>query len=130
MVPQIWIRQIAGVLLAGLVSLAACAPIPTIVDTPREAEAVRLSVDQPMQVRWANLNPAEGAWVLERGPATAALKSVGRTVQPPANGAQQLEIFDFTGAAPGVEQLTFFYRHNNGDPPTPEERVTIHVTVS
>jgi predicted secreted protein len=123
-----WTHRAAGMVSALTLALGACAPIATIVDTPQQAELVRVSVAQPMQVRWANMTPSAGSWVLEMGP-TTALKSLGRTVQPPANGAQQLEIFDFAAVTEGAEQLTFTYRRNDGAPPTPDERITIRVEV-
>jgi hypothetical protein len=114
--------------MAVALAVAACAPIASVVDTPQDAQLVRISVDQPMQVRWANMTPEAGSWVMEKGPASA-LTSLRRTVQPPANGAYQLEIFEFAGAAPGAEQLTFTYRRNDGAPPTADERITIRVQV-
>jgi hypothetical protein len=121
-------RRAAGFGLAAALALGACAPIATVVDTPQQAQLVRLSVDQPMQVRWANMTPEAGSWVMEKGPASA-LRSLRRTVQPPANGAYQLEIFEFAGAAPGAEQLTFAYRRKDGAAPTADERITISVEV-
>jgi hypothetical protein len=81
-----------------------------------------------MQVRWANLQPSQGSWVLARAP-SLAVTSHGRTVQPPANGAQQLEIFDFTGARKGVDTMTFVYQHKDGQPPTADEEITLNLTV-
>lgn len=52
-----------------------------------------------------------------------------RSVQPAVDGAYQLEIFEFAGAARGTEQLTFTYRRNDGDGPTADERITIRVEV-
>lgn len=126
-----WTRRTAiGLTAAGLLVVGACAPIPKVVDTPMQGARITLGVDQPMQVRWSNMEPARGAWVLEKPPSTPALTALARTVQPPANGAQQLEIFDFKGAQKGSEDLTFVYRYKDGQAPTADERITILVTVS
>jgi hypothetical protein len=83
-----------------------------------------------MQVRWGNQRPDQGDWTLETpvSPAAAvALKA--RKVQPPGEGAQQVEIFDFVAARKGAQDLTFTYRRKDGQPPTADERVTIAVSV-
>jgi predicted secreted protein len=115
----------AGVLL----TLAACAPIPAVIDTPKDGDRVALAVKQPMQVRWANESPAHGSWVLEKAPA-AAVTAVGRKTEQPPGGAMALDVFDFEGAQQGTEDLTFAYRRKDGAPPKPEERITISVSVS
>lgn len=123
-------RGLQGLAAAGMLMFAACAPIPQNVDTPINGANIDLSVDQPMHVRWGNLWPEQGSWVLETEPATAALKLQGRNVQPPANGAQQLETFDFIGAAKGQQALTFVFKRKDGTPPNADERVTITVNVT
>jgi hypothetical protein len=103
-----WTRRAAiGLGLAGALALGACGKIPMTVDTPKNGEKVLLELNQPMQVRWGNLWPQKGEWTLEKAP-PAGVVSVGtRTVQPPANGAQQLEVFDFTAAKKGRDDVTF-----------------------
>jgi hypothetical protein len=118
-----------GWVAAGLVGLAACAPIPTVLDTPKDGDKVSISVKQPMQVRWANQSPEHGAWVLEKGPANAAVAVVGRKTEQPPGGAMAVDVFDFVGAREGTDSLTFVYRRKDGVPPAPEERVTIAVGV-
>ena len=119
---------IAGLAAGAVLALAACAPIPKTVDTPKNGDSFTLALKQPMQVRWGNQRPDQGDWVLESasGP-TVTLAA--RKVQPPGEGAQQVEIFDFVAAQKGAQDLTFTYRHKDGQPPTADERVTIAVTV-
>ncbi|MBL8772812.1 MAG: hypothetical protein JNK30_15630 [Phenylobacterium sp.] len=121
---------ILGLAAAMMLGLAACAPIPTVLDTPKNGDTVAISVDQPMQVRWANQSPAHGAWVLQAPPVDTALKTVGRKTEQPPGGAMAVDVFDFVGAQPGSQQLTFVYRRKDGVPPTPEEQITITVGVS
>jgi len=126
-----WTRRTAmGLGLAGALALGACGKIPMTVDTPKDGDTVLLQVSQPMQVRWGNLVPDKGEWVLETTPAAGVLSAGPRTVKPPANGSQQLEVFDFTAAKKGREDVTFVFRHKDGQAPTSDERVNIHVTVS
>lgn len=120
---------ILAALATGLMALAACAPIPIVLDTPKDGDKVALSVEQPIQVRWANQSPQHGSWVLERGP-NAAVTAVGHKTEQPPGGAMALDVFDFVGAQKGNDSLTFVYRRKDGSPPTPEEQVTIVVGVS
>lgn len=113
---------------AGLLLLGACSPIPKVVDTPKNGDRFTLAVEQPMQVRWGNVNPTAGAWALEASP-KSALKAQGHKVEPPANGSQQLETFDFVAAQKGAEDVTFVFKRADGQPPDAEERITISVTV-
>lgn len=126
------ISRRATILALGVAAaaLVACAPIPVVVDTPKTGDVVALTVKQPMQVRWSNSTPAAGAWVLEPDLASSAVTLVRRTQQPPAGGAMGLDIFDFVGAKPGAQSLTFVYQRTNGVPPDPDERITIQVKVS
>ena len=120
---------VVGLAGAGLIALSACAPIPTVVDTPKDGDRIALSVDQPMQVRWSNQSPDHGAWELEKGPPTSAVTLVSRSAERPEGAAFALDVFDFKAAKPGAERLTFVYRHKDGRAPTPEERITIEVGV-
>ena len=116
-------------LAAGAVVLSACAPVPFVVDLPKNGDTVALSVKQPLQVRWSNANPAAGAWAVEAEPGASAVTFVGHGQQPPSAGAMGLDTFDFLGAKPGAERLTFAYRRKSGEPPGPDERITIKVKV-
>lgn len=108
--------------------LVGCKPVLYTVDTPKEGQEIALAQEQPMRVRWANLHPESGSWTLEVPP-QGAITSNGVDVQPPADGARQLESFKFTGAKPGEETLTFAYKRKDGAPPSADERVTIKVKV-
>lgn len=121
-------RAMAGLALVGMMGLAACAPIPVLSDNPKPGTAVAIKTEQPLRVRWTNLEPANGKWVLEQPPG-AALKVVGTETQPAAAGAQQLEMFDFVGAAKGTETLTFVYETKEGGAAAAEGRVSIVVNV-
>lgn len=120
---------ISGAIAVTMLSLAACKPVTVMVDTPKEGDKIAVNVKQDVQVRWANLQPDNGNWVLETPP-KGALAAGGSKIQPAAAGAQQLEIFSFTGASKGAESLTFAFQHKDGSPTTPEERITIHANVS
>lgn len=113
----------------GLLALAACAPVPKTVDTPKDGDAISLGLKQPMQVRWGNQRPDRGSWVVEKDPKSVALAMIGQSIQPPGEGAQQVEIFDFVGSQKGSEALIFTFKRKDGQPPTVDERVTIDVTV-
>jgi hypothetical protein len=109
--------------------MAACSPVLSTIDTPKEGQVITLAKDQPLRVRWANLNPDTGAWTLEQPP-KGALTAKGVDIQPPNGGARQLESFQFIGAAPGQETLTFTYKRKNGEAPSTDERVTVTVKVA
>jgi len=119
----------AAMALAGLLLLQACSPGPRLLDTPMHGQEVALSVEQPMKVRWSNMSPGDGSWVLE-GPAPRTVKVVSRVHQPAADGALALDIFDFVGAQPGSERLTFVYQHKDGRPAQDGERVSLELKVS
>ena len=119
---------LAAAAAGAALALSGCAPIPKTVDTPKNGDTFALTVNQPMEVRWGNQRPDQGDWVLET-PKGAALAAKGRMVQPPGEGAQQVEIFDFQAAQKGDENLTFTYRHKDGQPATADEQVTITVKV-
>ena len=119
---------LTGLVLAGSLLLQACAPIPRVIDTPKDGAQVSLDLEQPMQVRWSNMSPEHGAWALEGEPAKT-VTLVGHTAQPAEGGALALDVFDFVGAHRGVEQLTFVYKRKDGTPPRADERVTIELAV-
>ena len=126
-----WTRRAAvGLGLTGALALGACGRIPMTVDMPKDGDKVLLKVSQPMQVRWGNQRPDKGDWVLETAPTGGVLSAGARMVQPPANGSQQLEVFNFTAAKKGLEDVTFIFRHKDGEAPGADERVNIHVAVS
>ena len=120
---------LVGVAVAGLLALQACSPIVRVIDTPKDGTQVDLAVDQGMQVRWSNLSPDEGTWVLE-APPKSAVTLVGKTEQPPAGGGIGLDIFDFQAKQKGVERITFVYKHKDGSPSAPEERISVDLAVS
>jgi len=122
--PMLKIGLISCVMLA----LSACSPVLSTIDTPKEGDVITLAKEQQMRVRWANLHPDAGAWTLEQPP-KGSLKPGGIDVQPPAAGAQQLESFNFVGANPGEETLTFAYKRKDGTPPSADERITVKVKV-
>jgi hypothetical protein len=110
-----------------MVLLQACSPGPRLLDTPMHGQEVALSVSQPMKVRWSNMSPEAGRWVLEGAPRT--VKVVSQVHQPAAGGALALDIFDLVGAEPGSERVTFVYEHKDGRTPAPEERVSLELKV-
>lgn len=120
---------VMGMAAAGLLLLQACSPITRVIDTPKDGDRIALNVEQGMQVRWSNLSPAEGTWTLENEPASA-VSLVGKTAQPGAGGGIALDIFDFTAKAKGDERLTFVYRRHDGGPASPDERISVDVSVS
>ena len=122
-------RMAVLAVVAGGLALAACAPIPAVMDTPKTGDKVALSVKQPLQVRWSNSNPAAGAWVVEREPGASAVTLVKHTAQPPEGGAMGLDTFEFVGAKPGSETLTFAYQRKDGQPGDANDRISIKVTV-
>jgi hypothetical protein len=122
-------RAAAGAMIAGLLALSACAPVTVLVDTPKEGDAIAVAPKQPMQVRWANLEPDAGSWTLEQPP-KGALQAAGVKIQPPAAGARQLEVFNFVGVQKGEETLTFAYKRKNGAAPNADERITVKVSVA
>jgi predicted secreted protein len=121
-------RVLVAAAAAALMLLQACAPISRVIDTPKDGTEVSLSVDQGMQVRWSNLSPDEGTWIVESAPASA-VKMVKKTEQPAVGSGIALDIFDFAAVRPGAEQVTFVYKHKDGSPSSPEERVSVQVTV-
>jgi hypothetical protein len=102
--------RLLGAAAAGLVLLQACAPIPRVIDTPKDGAQVSLSVAQQAQPK-------------------SAVSLLGQKAQPATGGAFALDIFDFAGAQKGTERLTFVYRHDDGAPPAGEERISIDVEV-
>lgn len=123
-------RATVGFMAVALIGLSACSPVPKVLDTPKNGEIVKLAVNQPMQVRWSNMQPSQGAWVLEKGPSTPALVLKGQAARPPVDGAAAgVEVFDFMAAAAGTDSLTFVYKRRDGQPPSPDERITLDLTV-
>jgi predicted secreted protein len=106
---------------------AACSPITMTLDNPRDGDVTHVAANQPLRVRWSDPSSTHD-WVL--APPTAnALKIIGQSVQPGEGGATGLELFDFAGAKPGKESLTFVYRTRGGAPNPSDETATLVVTV-
>jgi hypothetical protein len=97
---------LATIAAAGLV--AACGSTPVSLDNPKDGASVQLAVQQPLTVRLSNVTGG-GRWVRE-GEAPDALQALDAKVRDAANGAMQLETFEFVAAAPGDDVLTFVYR--------------------
>jgi hypothetical protein len=114
---------------AAAVLLNSCAPVVVTVDTPKEGDTIAVAPEQSVRVRWANIHPEAGSWKLDHPP-TGALSATAVKIQPPENGARQLEVFEFVGAKPGTETLTFFYERKDGAPITSDEHITINFKVS
>ena len=117
----------AGVGLAALAMLAACSATPKIIDNPKDGDKIDLTVGQPFTVKLTDMDGPKTDWVLS-GPSSTALTSQGRKVQEAKDGALPLEIYSFTGAAAGEQQLTFSYRHPD-EPASPDNTMTVTVTV-
>ena len=114
--------------LAAALALAACQPVTMIVDTPKEGDQIALKPNQPMRVRWANIEPSAGAWALEGAPG-GVVSANGVDIAPPSAGARQLESFNFVAAKPGQQPLTFVYKRKDGAPATADDRITVMVKV-
>jgi predicted secreted protein len=108
--------------------LVACQPVTMIVDTPKQGDQIALKPNQPMRVRWANLEPSAGAWALEESSAGVVTAS-GVDIAPPSAGARQLESFNFVAARPGQQPLTFVYKRKDGAAATADDRITVMVKV-
>ena len=121
--------RLAALLAAIALGLSACKPVTMIIDTPKSGDQIALKANQPMRVRWANLEPSAGAWALE-GPPPAFVSAGGVDIAPASAGARQLESFNFTAQKPGQEPLTFVYKRKDGAPATADERITVTVKVS
>ena len=117
-----------GMAAAGLMLLQACAPVTRVIDTPKDGARIDLNIEQGMQVRWSNLSPDQGSWVLESEP-KGAIALVDKTEQPAAGGGIALDIFDFKATDKGTERLTFVYRHKDGTPSSAEERSSVDLAV-
>lgn len=117
-----------GLAAAGVILLQACAPITRVIDTPKDGARIDLNVEQGMQVRWSNLTPGQGTWVLE-SPPKGAVTLVTKTEQPGVGGGIALDIFDFKAASAGAERLTFVYRNRDGAPTPADERISVEVAV-
>ena len=124
MLRRLWDRRLAcaaafALCVSALTApLSACAPIAVTADNPKDGDAITLTAGQPLRVRWTA--HSDSAWVWEEKP-LKALKYVAGTGRPAADGALELKLFDFEGAAPGEERLTFAYRTALGRKPTEEE---------
>lgn len=94
--------------VCGLAALTACARVVVTLDNPKDGSQINLAVDQPMRVRLTNMDGAGGAWVANKGPG-AAIRPMETAVQPSAGGAMQLDTFEYVGAAPGEQHVTFAY---------------------
>ena len=114
---------------AAVVLLQACAPMTRVIDTPKDGARIDLNVEQGMQVRWSNLSPGQGAWVLE-SPPKGPVALVARTEQPASGGGIALDNFDFKATSKGAERLTFVYRAKDGAPSPADERISVEVAVS
>ena len=121
---------ILGLASAWLLAVAACGPVPRVLDTPKDGDQVSVTVSQPVTVRWSNQDPDHGSWVLEKGPATPSVNLVRHTIERSEGAAFALDVFEFVGVQEGVEQLTFAYHRKDGSPPDANERITIALKVS
>jgi hypothetical protein len=107
---------------------AGCAPGTLPLDNPKTGDTAQVAPGQGLLIRWSD--PSETRdWVLVE-PLNGALKSVTQSTAPgAAGGAMKLEHFEFVGAKPGEERLTFAYRTKNGAPDPADETATLVVKV-
>jgi len=121
-------RSVAAMLVAAaMLPVAACAPVKASLDNPLTGAETEIAVKQPLQVRLSNVDPVKGAWQYQAA-TVKAVTYAGREVRPPeSQGVRQLEMFNFTGAAKGADQLTFRYTQPDG---TVTDEIVVKVTVS
>ena len=116
-----------AVLLLGLAAVA-CAPVQVLVDNPKDGSVIQLAAEQPLRLRLTNVTPG-AAWVMEKEPA-GALAYVGHEEKPPVGGALGLQFYDFKGAKPGEERLTFARRADGAPAGPADETFTVTVAVN
>lgn len=98
----------------GLAILAGCGSTPVSLDNPLDGQSVALAVSQPLRVKLSNVSGG-GAWVRE-GDTPDSVEVLDPAVRDAANGVKQLQTFEFVGAAPGEDVLTFVYRRPGVEP--------------
>jgi hypothetical protein len=109
-------------------AITGCAPGTLPLDNPKTGDSAHVAPGQGLLIRWSD--PSETRdWVLVE-PLNGALKSVTQSTAPGADGgAMKLEQFEFVGAKPGEERLTFAYRTKNAAPDPADETATLVVKV-
>ena len=120
-----WTTGCVAVLSA---ALAGCSAGTLPLDNPKTGDTAHIAPGQGLLIRWSD--PSESRdWVLVE-PLKGSLKSVSQADAPgAAGGAMKLENFEFVGAKPGEERLTFAYRTKNGPADPADEIATLLVTV-
>lgn len=118
---------LAGVALAGMCLLGACESSSKSIDNPKDGDTVSLAVGQALTVILTDMNGAKADWSMTSSDAKA-LTLRGHTAKPPVDGSLPLDRFEFVGAAPGEQRLTFAYL-KPGQPVGPDDAMTITVTV-
>ncbi len=120
-------NAVAVLVAAALLPAAACSPVKAALDNPLTGAEIAISVNQPLQVRLSNVDPVKGAWQYQAAQ-PKSVTFVGREVRPPeSQGVRQLEMFNFTGAAKGSDQVTFRYTQPDG---VVTDEIVVKVTVS
>jgi hypothetical protein len=118
---------LGGLALAAMLFLGACATPPAIIDNPKDGDVVDLVVAQPFTVKLTDTSSGKSVWSMTATPSTA-LTDKGRRVVPGEGGALPLTIYEFVGASPGSQRLTFSH-HKPDQAPGPDDVMTITVTV-
>ena len=118
----------AGAIAALCATAAACSPGTLPLDNPKTGDSAQIAPGQGLSIRWSD--PSQDRdWVLV-DPLKGSLKAVASTTPAgAAGGAMGLEQFEFVGANPGEERLTFAYRTRNGAPDPADEVATLVVKV-
>ncbi len=115
--------------LAALSILSACqsSPTPRVIDNPMDRDKVDVKVGQTLIVKLTDMDGPKTDWIVTSSAASALTGPTHKAV-PAANGALNLDVYEYVGAAPGQQELTFSYRQPDQQPTT-DDTMRVMVTV-
>jgi predicted secreted protein len=91
-----------------------------------DRDKVDLKVGQKLIVKLTDMDGPKTDWIVTSS-GSSALKGPTHKPVAGANGALNLDVYEYVGAAPGQQELTFSYRQPEQQPTTDD---TMRVTVT